>query len=223
MFRKLNKLSTLVISLLCAVAIATGCVVFTSASSEKTVVITSEGQAVDSVTLAGTTVNAYYGFSGNYSCAELVIRFYKEVFGETVNNLDSSSSIPTGQKASFTATNKPVVGDIVRFSDRTHWAIVKSVSGDEVTICEQNWSYYSGSSKVCSVGRTISASGNYTFFHYNGYEKTIKKAVKKAIKKRLTDVEDNKKLQELKSDNKKQVAKEKKFSSDKIITTVLEK
>lgn len=198
MLKKLNKLPAVIISVIIAVLVSMITVLSCTASSEKTVKITSEKQAVDSVSVAGVKVDAYYGFTGQYHCAEFVMRFYKEVFGVTVNNLYSSYSTPTSSKGSFAVTKKPVVGDIVRFSDRTHWALVKEVKGDgTVVIAEQNWSYYSGGNKVCTVGRKISVNSSYTFFHYSGYDKKVKAYEKKQIEKRLTKVEDNDKLSEL--------------------------
>ena len=155
MIQKFKKITALVLSTILILGVS-AIVAVQSSARQSIVPVTREAQAVDTIELAGKKVNAYYGFSGKYHCAELVMRFYSSVFGVRVNNLYSPYSTPTASKGAFRAVKNPRVGDIVRFSDRTHWALVKSVGKNSVTIIEQNWSYYSGGSKVCAVGRTIS-------------------------------------------------------------------
>lgn len=195
MIKKFKKITALVLSTILILGVS-AIVAVQSSARQSIVPVTREAQAVDTIELAGKKVNAYYGFSGKYHCAELVMRFYSSVFGVRVNNLYSPYSTPTASKGAFRAVKNPRVGDIVRFSDRTHWALVKSVGKNSVIIIEQNWSYYSGGSKVCAVGRTISKN-SHTFFHYTDYDKVIQKIAKKAISARLTEIEDNKKLREL--------------------------
>lgn len=222
MIQKFKKITALVLSTILILGVS-AIVAVQSSARQSIVPVTREAQAVDTIELAGKKVNAYYGFSGKYHCAELVMRFYSSVFGVRVNNLYSPYSTPTASKGAFRAVKNPRVGDIVRFSDRTHWALVKSVGKNSVTIIEQNWSYYSGGSKVCAVGRTISKNA-HTFFHYTGYDKVIQKIAKKAISARLTEIEDNKKLQELEknAEFEQNAMPSISFAEDKFLREILE-
>ncbi|MCH5209723.1 MAG: RICIN domain-containing protein [Oscillospiraceae bacterium] len=139
--------------------------------------ITYAGQIVDSITYNGITVNAiyapYYSISNynedaTYCCAAFVKKFYSSVYGVNPYNLNYKQ-IPKVSGGSFSETSSPKKGDIVRFNNVSHWAIVKNVSGDTVTIIQQNSWWNSKTSAV--VGETISASSSaYTFFRYSGYK-----------------------------------------------------
>ena len=107
---------------------------------------------VDSITVNGVTVNAVYNYPKKmsdpnylsdpyYSCAALVTRFYSQVYGISVGNLNTTSSVPQIQSGggSFSAVSSPQVGDIVRVNTSVHWAIVKSVdSNGNVAVIQQN-------------------------------------------------------------------------------------
>lgn len=113
--------------------------------------LTHPGQVIDTITYNGVTVEAVYsnvGYTGNdptYSCAAFIKNFYQAVYGINVYNLHNSTSVPLvyDNKGSFALTTKPQIGDIVRDNTRTHWAIVKSISGNTITVIQQ--SYKSGS------------------------------------------------------------------------------
>lgn len=160
----------LILSILLSVASAA------SAGGGETVHVTYTGQAVDTITFNGVSVDAKYSLGGGYgsseySCAALIMRFYKEVYGFDVWNLSSSAATPTCSNGeSFTKTDTPRVGDIVRFQDRTHWALVKEVEGDTVTLIEQNWGYYSGGGYVAAVNRIVTVGdAQVSFFTYSAY------------------------------------------------------
>lgn len=130
-------------------------------------------QVLDSITYQGITVDAIYtnaAHSGSdpiYSCAAFVKKFYQQVYGIGVYNLHSSVSTPLiyDNKGSFMVTEQPQVGDIVRDNARTHWAIVKEVTEDTVTIIQQN--YRTGT--MAWTGCTVDRKGTgYTFFTYSG-------------------------------------------------------
>jgi hypothetical protein len=130
-------------------------------------------QVLDSITYQGITVDAIYtnaAHSGSdpiYSCAAFVKKFYQQIYGINVYNLHSTVSTPLvyDDKGSFMITETPQVGDIVRDNARTHWAIVKEVSEDTVTIIQQN--YRTGS--MAWTGCTVDRKGTgYTFFTYSG-------------------------------------------------------
>ena len=157
-----------------------GITAFASVGGGSTVGVSYTGQTVDTITFDGITVEAKYSPGGGYgsseySCAALVMKFYKSVYGFDVWNLSSSYSVPTASNGvGFSQTNAPRVGDIVRFQDRTHWALVKAVNGNTVTIIEQNWGYYSGSGYVAAVNRTVSVGdAQVSFFTYAAYGETV--------------------------------------------------
>ena len=150
-----------------------------AAGGGSTVAVGYAGQSVDSITFEDVTVDAQYAPGGGYgsseySCAALVMKFYKAVYGFDVWNLSSSGSTPICSNGeSFSRTDTPRVGDIVRFQDRTHWALVKEVEGSTVTLIEQNWGYYSGGGYVAAVDRTVEVGdGQVSFFTYSAYGET---------------------------------------------------
>lgn len=121
------------------------------------VYISYKGQVVDSITYNGKTVNAVYAprnqvsnYDGDvtYCCAAFVKRFYSTVFGVGVNNLipGYTPNVYSGG-GYFYKVATPQVGDIAASSG--HWAIVKAVSGNTVTLVEQNtWNEYYTAAQV---------------------------------------------------------------------------
>ena len=137
--------------------------------------INSIGQVIDSITYRGITVNAVYRprYDGidtdtTYCCAAFVKRFYSQVYGIDVSNLWATDSVPAASSGYFYETGTPVKGDVVRYNNEAHWAIVKNVSGTTVTLIHQNaWdlSFTKG-----QVGTTIQTTdSSVTFFRYSGY------------------------------------------------------
>ncbi len=136
------------------------------------ITLTQPEQVLDTITFQGITVDAIYtnaAHSGSdpvYSCAAFVKKFYQQVYGINVYNLHSSVSTPLiyDNKGSFIVTEEPQIGDIVRDNTRTHWAIVKDITEDTVTLIQQN--YRSGTKAW--TGCTIDKKGTgYTFFTYS--------------------------------------------------------
>ena len=172
---------TLVMSVLISILAAA------SAGGGSTVAVSFTGQTVDTIRFGSVTVEAKYSLGGGYgnseySCAALVMKFYKAVYGIDVWNLSSSGSVPTASNGvAFTQTSSPRVGDIVRFQDRTHWALVKAVNGNTVTLIEQNWGYYSGGGYVAAVNRTVTLGDSQVgYFTYAAYGETTEKQAKEA-------------------------------------------
>ena len=166
--------------LLCIVLI--GCPLLSSANTfdPDTQTTITEHTVFDSITVNGITVEAYYtpksevanyDTDTTYCCAALVKRFYQQVYGVTVTGLYSPSSVPVVSEGSFITTTDPQVGDIVRFNNTTHWALVKSIAANgDLTLIEQNVWVNNGTDAI--KGRVISPSEddfaqNYTFFHYS--------------------------------------------------------
>ena len=180
MSRITKTISSLCITLIMSVFISV--MAAASAGGGSTVGVSFTGQTVDTIRFGSVTVEAKYSLGGGYgnseySCAALVMKFYKAVYGIDVWNLSSSGAVPTASNGvAFTQTASPRVGDIVRFQDRTHWALVKAVNGNTVTLIEQNWGYYSGGGYVAAVGRTITLGDpQVSYFTYASYGETLEK------------------------------------------------
>lgn len=107
-----------------------------------------------------------------YSCAAYVKKYYKEIYGINVTNLmdNGPPMVPAGG-ASFVRVTKPQIGDIVFWptskNKNNHSAIVKSVTGNTVTLIEQN--YKSSATATAAVNRTISfPSAEFEFWRLTG-------------------------------------------------------
>jgi hypothetical protein len=140
--------------------------------------------AIDSITVNGKTINAYvdkkivddYYNNGKLylgvldpgdghiynNCAELVSRFYRELYGMDVANLFPGET-PSG---GVVRTSTPSVGDIVSFSN--HWALVKSVNADgTLTLIEQNFAWANvenGPIETIQVNRVIQPNEALAFY-----------------------------------------------------------
>lgn len=104
--------------------------------------ITGDGFVAD--TLNG--VEARYNLNGpTLYCVELLIRYYKEVYGLDIRCADGGPSVINSSDLYFEKTDAPKTGDIMygsaaaRGKDYNHWAIVKSFDGSILTCFEQNW------------------------------------------------------------------------------------
>ena len=141
---------------------------------------------LDSITYLGVTVDAVYtngphsGSDPVYSCAAFVKKFYEQVYGIGVYNLHSTKSTPLVyyNKGSFSITEQPQVGDIVRDNTRTHWAIVKAVSGDTVTLIQQNYRSGTMAWVDCTVDRKDSG---HSFFTYSGRIEDVPKILEPQV------------------------------------------
>ena len=139
--------------------------------------VTYPGQVVDSITFNGVTVDSIYAphntiyqyFSNTtYCCAAFVTKFYSKVYGIRVGNLlkDGGGPVVSGN-GYFYEVSTPQVGDIVHdTTETTHWAIVKAVNGNKVTLIEQNSWWFS---KTCAnVGRTVNVgTSGIKFYRYS--------------------------------------------------------
>ena len=127
--------------------------------------ITQNGQVVDSITMNGKTVQAIYAPRGNvanydsdttYCCAAFVKRFYNSVYGVDVWNLNPGNT-PSASSGYFYKVDTPQPGDIA--ANPGHWAIVKSSSNGAVGVIEQNaWNTKYTSAMV---GRTLYSGSGY--------------------------------------------------------------
>lgn len=136
--------------------------------------VSIDSGTVDTITVNGVTVEARYrpydvsvNTDTTYSCAAFVKRFYNQVYGREVSGLLSVDSVPVIDSGSFYQTDSPKAGDVIRDNVSVHWAIVKSVEGDTVTVIQQN--AWDGSYTKAWVGATIQkGDSRYTFFTWSG-------------------------------------------------------
>ncbi len=162
----------------CAAAAVVGLTVLPMTAEAKMVEgtfisIPSSG-VTDSITVNGVTVNAVYKTQGStgdwdetYSCAALVKKFYRDVYGRDVNNLIRTTSVPNIDQGTFEATSTPKVGDIVRDNESVHWAIVKNVDDRLVTVIQQN-AWDNSGTKAWVDAKILVGDGRYTFFTWSG-------------------------------------------------------
>lgn len=140
-----------------------------SAASTSTVRITTSGQTVD--TFNGVPAKYIPGSgnsdTGTYSCAGYVKAYYSAIFGVSVSNLLSDCT-PKADGCSFQSISSGFCpGDIVRLPH--HWAIIKEVNGNTLTLIEQNWKWVDGGNTYTKINRTVtygSTSGLVVFRLY---------------------------------------------------------
>lgn len=128
------------------------------------------GQVVDEF----QGVNAVYrpgkwdGNDKTYSCAALVKKYYQARYGFTPYNLLPGRT-PTDESkgGQFKKVSSPKVGDVA--SADTHWAIVQNVSGNNVTLLEQNWKWQEKGRTYAKADRVVS-KGEMKYFRY--YDKS---------------------------------------------------
>lgn len=119
------------------------------------VIIKTSGQIVD--TFMG--VPAYYApmTSGSpYQCSELITRYTKALqskYGSSFKGWAKTSTPKAGDYIYATADQ--------RGKGYGHWAIIKSVSGNRLTLIEQNWTWYDGSNYIAAKNRVIPWGGDY--------------------------------------------------------------
>ncbi len=135
--------------------------------------VSIESEVVDSITVNGVTVEARYKPYGagydtdsTYCCAALVQRFYSQVYGRNVSNLKRTTSVPYIDQGSFSETAAPKVGDVLRDNYSAHWAIVKEINGNTVTLIQQN--AWNGSYTKAWVGGDGTDRGPALYLLYLG-------------------------------------------------------
>ncbi len=138
------------------------------------VYISNYGQVVNSITYNGVTVNSVYAPRNQVSnydedttfcCAAFVKKFYSHVYGIGVNNLypGRTPNVYSGS-GFFYKTSSPAVGDIAASSG--HWAIVKEVSGNTVTLIEQN-AWNTAYTHATVNRKLILPESSYWFWRYS--------------------------------------------------------
>lgn len=142
------------------------------AYDEQTVEITKDGQVVDTFQGVDAEYVTYTSNTGYYCCAGYVSRFYSEIYGVTVYNINMVDDKPSvsmyGHSAELKAVKNPLPGDIMQNKDYSHVAVVKEVNGSEVTLIEQNykWTDYATGKLVTRINRKCTVSENYYYRLY---------------------------------------------------------
>lgn len=133
-----------------------------SAASTTSVEINYNGKVVDSFNGVEARYISGTGNSdtGTYSCAQYVKNYYAKIYGVDVHNLLTGrtplSSTTGCTFRSITSGIHP--GDIGYQTNSRgggHWFIIKSVSGKNLTIIEQNWKWKEGSRTYANANRVV--------------------------------------------------------------------
>lgn len=142
-----RKALSIIISIFVITTFVMPCCAFADELNGITVKVSKEIQVVDTMKFRGQSYEAVYHpiynipsdqvfCDSTYCCAALVSKFYKSAFGVDMSYL-MPGEFPEADNAEFIETNTPEIGDI--YGSYNHWAIVKEVEGDTVTLFEQNW------------------------------------------------------------------------------------
>lgn len=127
--------------------------------------IPSDNYVYDTMTYNGITTNALfpksstmysgkYDSDSTYSCASLPVRFFKN-YGISIRIPGSGAPSVLDGSGDFIQVTKPQIGDVLR-KPGVHWAIVKSVNGNTITVFEQNYWWNNNGTWKAGKNRTIS-------------------------------------------------------------------
>lgn len=129
--------------------------------------LTKDNQVVDQFCGVKSVYILSSSDTGMYSCAGYVKKFYAALYGVNVYSINTYNGPPMvssdTDKVALIQVSKPQPGDIMQNKERGHVAIVKSVSGNTVTLIEQNWKWSNGYEKSCRINRTITVSSSYFY------------------------------------------------------------
>ena len=136
------------------------------------VTITYNGQEVDSFCGVPAKYENDLNFSGSYPCNEYVSRFYRTIYGVTISNMFLNATPIVDGSYNATQVWSPQPGDIgyQTYNGGPHWMIIKSVSGNIVTVIEQNWKWSQNGSIVTTVDRQLTTS-ELKFFRASSSQK----------------------------------------------------
>ena len=134
--------------------------------------ITKDGQVVD--TFAGVdaiyaTLSSYSNVDTNttYSCAAFLKKYCKQLWGVTISDINTIDAAPTvrlsGHTVSLKTVSSPRAGDIMQTKNYGHVAVVKSISGSNAILIEQNWSYNQNGYRYARKDRSVAISSVYFY------------------------------------------------------------
>lgn len=190
-----KKARKIIVCMLAVVLLAGLC--FTVSAGEKTLAcsylkITKDGFVAD--TFNG--VEAKYNLYGpKLYCTELVIRYYKQVYGVDIS-LGGLPQVLGNDEYWFEEVYTPEEGDVLfgsaaaRGKSYNHWAICKSVDedADTMTLFEQNWRW----NGQAGINRVLPETGNgYRYFRLmtaDGEAMTEKELAEATITEAETEV-----------------------------------
>lgn len=123
-------------------------------------------------------VDAKYQMGGEYSCAELIARFYRTLYGVEIR-VGDGVYVADSDTYWFEETTTPKAGDVVyaapekRGKGYAHYALVKYADAehDVVTLMEQNWSYNGGAAYERTIAYKDDCHVFYTLRCKNGTPK----------------------------------------------------
>ena len=153
---KMKLRTLLVMVLIICIALGASC---TTALAASKVNFGDSAVTVDSF----NGVPAYYKVGNHnsdatYSCAAYVKRYYSQVFGVNVSNLLTGRT-PAVSNAGYSfkevGQGQALPGDVGYQTNSRgggHWFIIKTVSGNSMTIIEQNWK---GSTTSTTINRVV--------------------------------------------------------------------
>lgn len=129
--------------------------------------ITFDGQETDVFAGVPARYVTYPSNTGEYCCAGYVMRFYGELFGVTITNINTCDAPPEvscpGHEVQLVLTNDPQPFDLAQTKSRTHVAVVKRPTAAGAAVIEQNYKYWSEGCLVTEPGREVT-SEEYCFY-----------------------------------------------------------
>lgn len=194
--RKDTKIIRIILTLAIAIVMAGAFVLYErsaiyGAYTESIVTITKDGQVTDSFCGVDAEYITTYSDTGIYSCAEYVKKYYATLFGANVYQINTYDGPPLvsmdGHTVSLRQVTVPKPGDIMQNTERTHVAVVKYVSGNSVTLIEQNYKWTSAGKLYTRVNRTIDVKSAYFYrLVIDGKEAVIEPSMSGTITKDTT-------------------------------------
>ena len=138
-----------------------------SASAE-TVEITRDGQQTDQLAGVPALYVTYPSNTGEYCCAGYVMRFYRELFGLTVTDINTVEGPPVfslpGHTVTLEETETPRRFDLAQTRQRSHVAVVKDPAPDGAVVIEQNYKYYDNDGRLVTERDRVANGEEYVFY-----------------------------------------------------------
>ena len=130
--------------------------------------VTCDGQQIDEFAGVPALYVTYPSDRGEYCCAGYVMRFYRQIFGVTVTDINTCDREPTvilpGHEVKLVMTSQPKPFDLVQTKNRTHVAVVKKSLPAGAVVIEQNYKYYDASGQLVAERDRPVTSDEYYFY-----------------------------------------------------------
>ncbi|MBR4621989.1 MAG: hypothetical protein IKO44_00485 [Ruminococcus sp.] len=133
--------------------------------------VTCDGQQIDEFAGVPALYVTYPSDRGEYCCAGYVMRFYRQIFGVTVTDINTCGREPTvilpGHEVKLVMTSQPQPFDLAQTKNRTHVAVVKKSLPVGAVVIEQNYKYYDPTGQlVAERDRTVTPDEYYFYRLY---------------------------------------------------------